>query len=389
MWSPNKTNDYKFHDRTIREQFHVGGTGAMIHKYIGPEDGQTTINPNGNILDDPTRPNYQNDGLINETSIQDLLLLENRDRKYDKNVYEMRGVYNVSDNDFDLTQFGLFLTNDVLYMTFHTNEMVEILGRKLMNGDVLELPHLIEEHALDADSPPIPKFYVVEDGNRGGEGFSSTWWSHIWRVKLAPITDSQEFDDVLGDAADDGSMANLFSTYPGEINIRDAVVDAAEIHDPIGGGNQLVDHLFNYIDEQGFEWDPGETITTGDTFPSNPNQGDFYIRSDFEPNRLFTYRESAWIRLYDNINGNTWSDRTFNASTFVNNLDAEELFDEKFEATEISDSRQSASEAILARPDYTIDNTLGNNFIGDTDNFIDITASLERAIATWTAGFGA
>ncbi len=227
MWKPNKTNDYKFIDRVIREQFHVGGTGVIIHKYIGPQEGP--------VLDDPTQTDYQNDGMINETTIQDLLFLENRDRKYDQDLYELRGVYNVSDNDFDLTQFGLFLTNDTLYMTFHMNEMVETLGRKLMSGDVLELPHLIELYSLDANSPPIPKFYTVTDGNRGGEGFSATWWPHLWRVKLEPITASQEFDDILGRADEEDSMKNIFSTFAAELDIRDAIVDSAAITDPVVG----------------------------------------------------------------------------------------------------------------------------------------------------------
>jgi hypothetical protein len=339
MWQSQKSNDYKFFDRTIREQFWVGGVGAIVHKYIGPEDGQHT--------DDPSRPDYQNDGVINETSIQDLLFLENRDRKYDQDLYELRGVYNVSDNDFDLTQFGLFLTNDTLYMTFHLNEMVEMLGRKLMNGDVIELPHLAEEYALDANSPPIPKFYTVTDGNRGGEGFSSTWRSHIWRIKLEPVTDSQEFDGILGQGEDSGSMANIFSTFAKEMDIRDAVVESAAQNDPIGGGHQLTDHLFNYTDETGGTYDAGETIVTGDAFPTSPNQGDYFIRADFQPNRLFSYRDSKWIRMYDNIDTTTWSDRTFNASTFVNNIETDA------NATGEYDSRQSITDAILARPDYS------------------------------------
>ena len=338
MWKPNKTNDYKFIDRIIREQFHVGGTGVIIHKYIGPQELPVT--------DDPTQPDYQNDGLINETTIQDLLFLENRDRKYDQDLYELRGVYNVSDNDFDLTQFGLFLTNDTLYMTFHMNEMVEMLGRKLMTGDVLELPHLVELYSLDANSPPIPKFYTVTDGNRGGEGFSATWWPHLWRVKLEPVTASQEFDDILGRADEADSMKNIFSTFAAELDITDAVVDSASNNDPIGGGTQLVSHLHNYLDLQGYEWDPGETVAQGGQFPSSPNQGDFFIRTDFQPNRLFVYRDTKWVRLYDNIDDRTWSDRTFNASTFVNDKQTDVAKGNEYK------SRQSINQAILPRADF-------------------------------------
>lgn len=373
MWNPNKTNDYKFFDRVIREQFDVGGTGAIVHKYLGPEDGQDA--------DDPTQPDYQNDGLINETSIQDLLFLENRDRKYEKDLYQLRGVYNVSDNDFDLTQFGLFLTNDVLYMTFHIGSMVEALGRRLMNGDVIELPHLIDDLLLDADTPPIPKFYVVQDGNRGGEGFSATWWPHIWRVKLGPITDSQEFDDILGDAETDDSMKNLFSTYQKEINITNAVVESASQNDP-AGGIPLTDHLYNFVSEDGESFFTGDNISTGDTFPSSPGIGDFFIRTDFQPNRLFVFRGQKWIRLYDNIEDQTWSDKTFNASTFVNNVTTDE------DVTGEYQTRQAITDAILPRADFDTTDSFGNNIDGSPAELDLVAFQLSGVLTEWNLNFG-
>jgi hypothetical protein len=134
-WKPNKTNDYYFLDKSIGEQFRIGGCGAYIHKYLGP-------NVAGNDGSDPTQATGDifgggeiSGGEVDELTIQDVLFMENRDRKYDPDIYEMRGVYNVSDNDFDLSQFGLFLSNDTLFMTFHMNDMVEIMGRRLMAGD--------------------------------------------------------------------------------------------------------------------------------------------------------------------------------------------------------------------------------------------------------------
>jgi hypothetical protein len=87
----------------------------------------------------PSTPEYT--GGDNPFNIQDLLFLENRDRKYDPDVYVLRGVYNLSDIDFNLSQFGLFLQNDTIFMTFHITDTVEKLGRKIIAGDVIELPH--------------------------------------------------------------------------------------------------------------------------------------------------------------------------------------------------------------------------------------------------------
>lgn len=322
LYKPYKGDDYKFLDRNIREQFDIGGTAVHVHKYLGPKPQDST--------EDATEPNYGSgleldptlgieinpEGHINETKIQDLLFMENRDRKYDKNIFELRGIYNVSDNDFDLTQFGLFLTNDTLFIQFHTNDIVEKLGRKLMPGDVLELPHLRDDLLLNHDRNAVNKFYVVQDASRGAEGFSPTWYSHIWRVKVAPLTDTQEYSDILGTADDPDSLKQDISSYKTEINISNAIVRAAEQADPVG--IPLTEHLFG-VDEEKTSYDHGETLASGDQFPQYPKDGDYFIRTDFNPNRLFVYRGSKWNRLYDNVKEQTWSDMTYNAGDFINN----------------------------------------------------------------------
>ena len=132
LYRPQKGNDYSFIDKQVYEMFTVGGTDINVHKYLGAE------NPSE---DDATadQPRYD---AVKETNIQDLLFLENRDRKYDPDVYTMRGIYNVQDIDFNLSQFGLFLSNDTLFLTIHINSSVKTLGRKIIAGDVIELPHL-------------------------------------------------------------------------------------------------------------------------------------------------------------------------------------------------------------------------------------------------------
>ena len=78
MWRPIQTNDYKFFDRTISEMFTVGGVDIYIHKYLGPRAGIEDSAESGNY--DATQPNYTTEDPLN---IQDLFLLENRDRAYD------------------------------------------------------------------------------------------------------------------------------------------------------------------------------------------------------------------------------------------------------------------------------------------------------------------
>ena len=200
LYKPERGNDYNFLDKQIQEMFTVGGTDINIHKYLGtevPSDDDRSA----------TQPEYD---AVAETNIQDLLFLENRDRKYDPDIYTMRAIYNVQDIDFDLSQFGMFLSNDTLFMTIHINSSVKTLGRKVMAGDVVELPHLKDEYALNDLSFALKRFYVVEDVNRAAEGFSQTWYPHLYRLKLKQIVDSQEFKEILDLAP------HWFTDYPND-----------------------------------------------------------------------------------------------------------------------------------------------------------------------------
>jgi len=325
MWKPQKTKDYHYMDRIIKEQFFVGGTGAYIHKYIGPYqtvDKSDKSQPNyteGNETDPITGELTNPNGWVNETKIQDLLFLENRDRKYEADVYELRGVYNVTDNDFDLTQFGVFLTNDTLYMTFHINDMVDTIGRKLMSGDVIELPHLADDLGLEITEKPIPKYYVVQDANRGGEGFSQTWWPHIWRIKMGPITDSQEFAGILKEPGEN-DRDEATKLYNRVLDANKQVVQYAK-DNAESYTTSLAEHLFGYDGTSNSnEVSYDSNIPTGISFPNDPNQGDYFVRTDFNPNRLFVRRGTRWHRIFDQTGaGDTWEQKTFNAGGFVNN----------------------------------------------------------------------
>ncbi|MFY7884056.1 MAG: hypothetical protein ACOVOV_04340, partial [Dolichospermum sp.] len=67
-----------------------------------------------------------------------------------------------------------------------------------MVGDVLELPHLTDYHPLNETIPiGLRRYYQITDANYASEGFSQTWYPHLWRIKCEPLVDSQEFSDIL------------------------------------------------------------------------------------------------------------------------------------------------------------------------------------------------
>ena len=363
IFKPEKGNDYKFFDRTINEMFQVGGTDLHFHKYLGPYD-QGSSQKDGDAS--PSQPQYSGDSL-NERTIQDLLFLENRDRKYADDIYIVRGIYNVQDADFNLSQFGMFLQNDTLFLTVHLNDIVERIGRKPMAGDVVEFPHMKEDYSLDESIPiALKRYYVVEDVNRAAEGFSQTWRPHLLRLKMKTMVDSQEFRDIIGDAATEGSLASYMSTFNREKTINDQVVKQAEEDAPKSGFNYK-QYYVAPIDERGnIRTDNVNTTTTstssdktvnavidspasshygfyldgdgvapnghpagfGISFPnSNIDKGDYFLRTDFLPNRLFRYDGTRWVKIEDSVRITTTNnDSRANYKTgFVNNSSSDTI----------------------------------------------------------------
>ena len=382
MWREGRhTADYRFFDRLIREQFTVGGTGVNVHRYLGVAN-QT----GGDQEPDPL-------------GIQDFLFLENRDRIYDQDIYSLRGIYSVSDTDFDLSQFGLFLANDTLFITFHENDMLNNLGRKLMAGDVIELPHLTDFSALDESVElSLKRYYVIQEGSRPSEGFSPTWWSHLWRVKCTPLVDSQEYTDILNvlqtdsdGNTTDNTLRDLLSTYNKELEITSKIVEEAEKEvpesgydtsqyyivptDPVTGrpleskGVNADDTALNadstdasadarritptntnaysgYLVGDGLAPN-GEPISMGTSFPGDAQEGDFVLRLDFLPNRLFRYSGSRWIKVEDDVRSKlTPGTGSTQMDGFINNTSTFAA-DDNTTAT----SRQSLSDALKPRED--------------------------------------
>ena len=439
LYRPNKTNDYRFLDRTISEMYTVGGLDIYVHKYLGPKTGTGDSVESGNY--DPTQPNYTYEDPM---FIQDLLLGENRDRSYDPDIYRMRGVYNVQDIDFNLTQFGLFLQNDTLFITFHYNDMIDTFQRKLMAGDVLEFPNLQDLNPLDpAITRALPRYYVIQEANFGAEGFSVTWLPHLWRVKATPLVNSQEYKDILdkpfmpeqiwdpgnfypqgtvvnyGDVyyraninvpvgtditnttywseiTDPITIADKDSTRPKDLQINDAILAAAELEVPLSGYDTVSFYIFP-TNPDGTPADPnsitidetlptadstgtnsadasqtprsdgytlgyltgdgiapnGLPVTPGVSFPVNPQQGEYALRLDYFPNRLFRYDGNRWIKIEENVRTDLTNGPGNNTlrSSFVNN-------EYTVATTDMGNipSRQSLSEILRPRADNGDDN---------------------------------
>ena len=416
LYRPNRQNDYKFIDRTVAEMYQVGGVDMYIHKYLGPKPSGDDSSSISGGQQDATQPTYSTE---NPLFIEDLFLLENRDRSYSEDIYQMRGVYNAQDIDFDLSQFGLFLNNDTLFITFHYNFMIDTIGRKLMSGDVLELPNLKDYHPLDDGiARAIPKYYVIQDAAFASEGFSQTWLPHLWRVKATPLVGAQEYQDILdkpfavdvywdnGNYYPSGSIVLDGATYyqaitnvdPGieitntnywqvytpaselatfgtvtkDREINDAILTQAEFEVPESGydttmyyivptnedgtpadpSSMTIDNTDITVDDIDLDADMqrvtpkangwtlgyltgdgiapnGFPVTPGISFPTNPAEGDYALRLDYFPNRLFRYNGGRWVKIEDDVRTDLTpgADNDTQRSEFVNNTSTVESED--------------------------------------------------------------
>jgi len=162
------------------------------------------------------------------------------------------------------------------------------------------------------------KFYQIEDANRASEGFSPTWFPHIWRIKMSPITDSQEFNDLLdrdvgsfdgdgfGDGEDTGqTLRDLISTFGREIEISDSIIAEAERQVP----NRNLEHSHLYVMEPEFDNGLPYLVMTdavppngaallgcGPAFPIAVDDGDWFLRTDYEPSVLYKREGPKWVR---------------------------------------------------------------------------------------------
>jgi hypothetical protein len=318
-------------------------------------------------------------------------------------------------------------------MTFHYNTMIDTFGRKLMNGDVIEIPNLKDYHPLNKEIPrALPRYYVIQDADYASEGFSVTWLPHLWRVKCTPMKDQQEFNQITnkpfvqeniwdpgnfypsntivnyGDtyyqattnvpAGTDITNTNFWAPYtPNTISdiqgtrtkdteINDAILIQADAEVPLSGYE--VDKFYILPTQDGESANPasltadqtvtadgtqggasvtpkadgytvgyltgdgvapnGLPVTPGVSFPPNPVSGDYALRLDYKPNRLFRYDGSRWVKIEDNVRTNLNNgpvNKTLRSS-FVNNTDT-------VQTTDLGQipSRQSLSEILKPRAD--------------------------------------
>ena len=345
LYQKERSKNYNYIDRVVKSYLEQGG--GLFHVYpmvaiLDSNNVEHKIGESGLVVGDP---------VFNESP----------QRKYSRETFDLWGVTQMKTPTFSFSFSGLsLLDGDEKEISFHYNSMVAQLGRKIMVGDVIEWTWLRDLDVLGSDQAQN-KFYQVTSSERDENGWAANYKYHLWKVKVKPITNSPEFQDLFNTGKEDdfyedvnspnggGGLDPNNTTQKNELEIMDQILEEAEENGP---SFRLHDEHHVYLDEnnqlyvenrfipQGIDGIPNELnaqdIEFGEFFPSEPKDGDYFLRTDYNPPRLFkrivneNTGEGRWqVTEYDNREYWTGCPAILRAhinndETFVNN-DGEEV----------------------------------------------------------------
>lgn len=253
-------------------------------------------------------------------NVQDLFLLENRDRSYATESVMVKCQVTPQEVNVDLSRFGIELSEQYEFEASFLR-IVEALGRPVVVGDIVEIPFDVQ---YDRDLRKMKSYMEVTDVDWSSTGYSTSWTPVMLKFWAKPAMSTQEtadvlglpsnFQDILGTAGQDfcdtfgvslmPTVANDAAVAEAEENLPKTGVDSTEIMS--GGGEPAT--MFGQYDgnasiyvEDGLPPD-GKPYTEGDTFPPAPADRAFHRLT--YPNthintRLFVFSsaKNRWIFL--------------------------------------------------------------------------------------------
>lgn len=291
MWKKGRTTDYSFIDRNIAEQYNIGGVDMWLYAYVGPKKLKSSD-------DDITMQDGTGQDEISK--IGDIIFGETAQREYNLEAITLSAVYQVQEATPDLKMPGIFFNFNTMDITVHYNTMMQRVGRKIMPGDVLELPNLRDFDVIGKDSG-LNRFYVVQDSFRTSEGYSVTWQHHIFKLRVKPLTDSPEYSDIIngndypdnpddpnngnGNGGSNGGSEN--SNYNNEMDIMNKIIIQAD--DEVPYIHWTNEHIY---DDRSDIWDLARVILNGYEFPPEPSKDMFFIKKTYPV--LFEKEYNTW-----------------------------------------------------------------------------------------------
>lgn len=271
----------------------------------------------------------------NVTNIQDKVLLENRDRSYASDPIRTKAAYTPVEYSAFLSKMALNSPyNPEQYMfEFSFRQVIRMIGRPLVIGDVLELP---SETYYDTSLRGKKKYLEITNVAWASTGFTPHWVPTMLRAVAEPAMASRETQDIFGKMTEDfdetgksdindGDRAN--KNYQDLHDVDDTVASEANTQVPQRGQDyankpKLSEELRRWVEDNLDDYDPdrldrlrhlwgvdgippnGEDYTEGDKFPDNPKDGDWHrltynnVDRNLSPNLYrFSKAKNRWMYM--------------------------------------------------------------------------------------------
>jgi len=133
-------------------------------------------------------------------NIEDVILMENRDRNYSTEPILQKGYYDLIDTATELSRFGIELPSQTFAIQLSFSATVAALGRPMVIGDIIELP---SEQQYTTTMQPVKKWLEVTDVAWAVNGYTPGWQPLLIKVTAVPAMASQETQDIFGDLAEE------------------------------------------------------------------------------------------------------------------------------------------------------------------------------------------
>ncbi len=327
----NKTKTSQFTSDLIKMHIDMGGLDINVYRLKGtfaqdedefgvkhdPQGVDTADDENLFDVDDqrenPFGPGHEGPTDVGSfLGVQDTVLNENRDREYDfDEIPILRATYTVSQNELEYARFGMALAGDVLTIEVHTEDMEKQCERRLIPGDVIEMPHMRE---VGVDGRIANKWYEVSSIVWSPTGIDIMYARHVSAIILRPMRHQQEFLDLFHRMDEYGkNLAEQMSNVDAMLSITQANQEKArEYVNTTWFDTTLLYFCPEHPDRKPYRWtgdgkpDNGEPVNQGADFPPVPVIGEWFLRVDFVPNRLYRFTENQRWKLMEKDNKREW-----------------------------------------------------------------------------------
>lgn len=293
LYNKQRGKDYAYIDRVVRNQIEMGGCLLNIYRWIGSY-----------TLDGKYVP-------LEEGNVSDTILNENSRRKYSHTTIDIYGAMRMNAPQFSFNFGGYSLIDgDEKEIVFHYNSMIDMVGRKIIVNDVIEMTWFRDNDLIGSDKS-VNKFFVVTSTQVDENGWDPHWGYHLWKIKCKPLTNTVEFQDLFNN--NDGATGGETGFYEnpnaneggGGINGDNTDGDTTQEQNDKNVADAEKDVAFREYDEHhlylddlkiknnngawvvhGLDGIPQgsncEDIPFGEYFPENAQAGDFFLRIDKE-----------------------------------------------------------------------------------------------------------